>query len=137
MKNIADQLKDLPYNSHQLNKIRDYLAKKAQEFNVEMPSVDTEVSVFFTDVCTCQECALLPPEHCSNTLLHPVQLYEAVCPLLHYFPNEELCQASHKIQHTQCMAARECLARLFIDQIIAYCTKADPLLGTEGTILTF
>ena len=102
-----------------------------------MPSVDTEVSVFFTEECTCQECAYVPPERCSNTLLHPVQLYEAVRPLLHYFPNEELRQASHKIHHTQFMAARERLACLFIDQIIAYCTKADPLLGTEGTILTF
>ena len=74
MKNVADQLKDLPYNSEQLNKIRDYLAKQAQELNVEMPSIDTEVSVFFTEECTCQECTSLPPELSYNTLLNPIQL---------------------------------------------------------------
>ena len=67
---IAESLKKLPYNSHQLNTIMNFLKKKSVEYRVNAPciEVDANYSRHSPRTCLCKECHELAPESVQNSI---------------------------------------------------------------------
>jgi hypothetical protein len=62
--------KNLPYNSFQLNKIKDFLREKYAEYKVTVPDIKIDANFVrhHPRICQCKDCHELAPESVSNTI---------------------------------------------------------------------
>ena len=77
---ISENLKDLPYNSFQLNKIKDFLMKKSAEYKVTVPDIKIDANfVRHTPrICQCKDCHELAPQSVSNTIANTYEFVKGL-----------------------------------------------------------
>ena len=80
----AEHLKKLPYNTMQLQRIKDFLREKATQYNIPVKCLDASANLvrFTPPICTCVDCQPLVEIHVSNSLLHPAELYVLLQPAI-------------------------------------------------------
>ena len=76
IKTCSEQLKDLPYNSTQLNSIKNFLREKAHEYGIKLDephTLDIDVNYLRNEQtpCPCVDCHSVLHLLVTNTLLHP------------------------------------------------------------------
>ena len=108
----AEQLEKLPYNSMQLQKIKEFLQQKALQYKIPVESVDARANfVRFTPlICNCSECQQFADLSVSNSIRHPAELFllveQAIAAL-------NIAAITEKIQHfhqVKCSQAKNILA---------------------------
>ena len=80
IQSCAEQLKKLPYDTKQLQNIKDFLKKKAKEYKIPLDSVvplDVTANYLCHSpvTCNCAECQETLHLMVSNTIVHPAQLF--------------------------------------------------------------
>ena len=73
----AEQLEKLPYDSTQLQKIKDFLKKKATEYKIPVESVDAKANYIrhTPSVCGCVECQEFSHLTVSNSIIHMAEIF--------------------------------------------------------------
>ena len=83
----ADQLKNLPYDSTQLEKIRTFIREKATEYKVPVPSVDCSAHSaqclrHTLAQCQCSECLDLRHIKLQNSVTQPFKTIQNLIPTI-------------------------------------------------------
>jgi hypothetical protein len=135
----AEQLEKLPYNTTQLQRIKDFLQQKATQYKVPVQSVHASANFvrFTPPLCDCLECQKVANLSVSNSVLHPAEIFllvEQAIIALHITDISEKIQRFHQVK---CSQAKNILASSILDDSIQYCTNATEMQLNNTSLLVF
>ena len=82
---LGNILKDLPYDSHNLQKIQSFLEdqRKKNDYKVSrVQPITAHIFLFNPGECTCPECQKYPKQHLMNSLADPAAVCKSLSHLL-------------------------------------------------------
>jgi hypothetical protein len=135
----AESLQKLPYNSTQLEKNRDFLAKKAKDYNIPAPVItaNTNFVRHTFEPCNCVECKDLSHIIMGNTIINATEFVinlETAFSTLNIPEIKALLQQFHK---SSCTRAKSTLAAVIIDRAIHHCTSSDDIQLDHSPLFVF
>jgi hypothetical protein len=135
----AESLQKLPYNSTRLEKIRDFLAKKAKDYNIPAPVItaNTNFVRHTFEPCNCVECKDLSHIIVGNTIINATEFVinlETAFSTLNIPEIKALLQQFHK---SSCTRAKSTLAAVIIDRAIHHCTSSDDIQLDHSPLFVF
>ena len=125
----------MPFNTTQLQKIKDFWRKKAEEYNIKLDeNVPLEINAHylrhFPTPCHCVECQSVLNIMVTNTLLHPDEIFlELQIPEV----NDHI-KTFHQLI---CPQAKKIIAAKIIDLSISHCTNAAEFTLNNSSLLVF
>jgi hypothetical protein len=123
---ISENLKVLPYNSFQLNKIKDFLRKKSAEYKVIAPEIDIDANfVRHTPrVCQCKDCHELKSHSVSNTILNAYDFVKGLENSMMCLKIPMIKDLFTNLQKIGCPIAKSTFSNVILDKAIEYFTNA-------------
>ena len=120
IQSFAQQLKNLPYDTMQLQKIKDFLKKKAQEYKIPLDNVvSLDASANYIHhtlpVCNCVECQETLNLMVSNTIVHPTQLFMTLESTISELQVPELVNQIKTFHQMKCKHAKNVVAAYILD----------------------
>ena len=139
IKQISENLSQLPYDSRQLQKLTDFLKSKADEYKIPSSSVQvlSNCAVIPPSSCLCAECEQLHSLKISNTLSGAEKVYVALQPILALLNIEKITTLAAQYSVLTCTHAKEKMCSFIIDTAIEYCVNSDNFHLSGEPLLIF
>ena len=142
LKQLSEHLRDLPYDTRQLQKVMDFLRTKAQEYKLPPPEpttvdVATNLMTFEHADCSCKDCSPLAPMRSTNSLVHPAKLFEHLQPALSLLNLPEMHKYLPQFNSVSCRHAKNKLASRMISLALQYCTSVGEMDLSGEILLVF
>ena len=142
LKQLSENLRDLPYDTQQLQKVMDFLRTKAQEYKIPPPepitvTVATNLMTFEHPDCFCKDCSSLAPMRSTNSLVHPAKLVEHLRPVFSLLNLPELQKLLPQLTSVSCRHAKNTLASRMITLALQYCTSVSEMNLSGEKMLVF
>ena len=139
IKQISDNLKDLPYNPVQSNNITEFLRNKATKYGVPFP--DTEINAHFvkhsTQKCNCKECHELTKFSVSNSILGAYDFVKGLESSVKYLKIPEMDNFLTHLNRLLLPTAKSTISSIILDKIIEFCTSSSDMYFDDLPLFVF
>jgi hypothetical protein len=117
---------NLPYNSFQLNKIKDFLREKSAEYKVTVPDIKIDANFVRHSprTCQCKDCHELAPESVSNTIANSYDFVKGLKKAMMSLKIPTLDILFGNLHRIGCPIAKSTLSSIILDKAIQYCTDS-------------
>ena len=142
LQQLAEKLRDLPYDTQQLQKVMDFLRTKATEYKIPQPvvppvTIGAHLMYFAHDVCSCKDCSPLTSLRPTTSLVHPATLLAQVRPALSPFNLPDLQKCLLQFDSADSRHAKNKLAFHMLSLALQHCTNAGDINLTDARLFIF
>jgi hypothetical protein len=136
---IAESLRKLPYNSHQLNLIMNFLKKKSVEYRVSAPGIEVTANYVRHSprTCLCQECHELAPESVHNSINNAFDFVKGLREPMMSLKIPGLDILFGNLDRLSCPVSRSTLSQIILDKAIRYCTSSTDFWLDDSPLFVF
>ena len=136
---ISENLKHLPYNSFQLNKIKDFLREKSADYKVTAPDIKVDANFVRHSLrtCKCKDCHELGFESVSNTIVNSYDFVKGLEKSMMSLKIPTIDVLFGNLRKLGCPTARSTLSSIILDKAITYCTNSSDFNLDDSPLFVF
>jgi len=136
---ISENLKALPYNSFQLNKIKNFLRKKSAEYKVIAPKIEVDANFVrhAPRICQCKDCHEIKSQSISNTILNAYGFVKGLEEAMMCLKIPMIKDLFANLQKIQCPIAKQTFSNVILDKAIEFCTNASDFYLDDSSLFVF
>ena len=135
----AEQLQKLPYDTLQLQKIKEFLQQKAVEYKIPMDPIEIKSNFVrhTPEVCNCHDCQNISDISVRNSLVRPAEIFIEIEQVILALDVQTITNKIKKFHQMTCKQAKNILASSILDTAIQYCTNATEMKLNNIPLLVF